>query len=1483
MKRKAFICALLLCLSAMGTGTWAQQVSQDEAMQRAIQFFAKPSSSGMKKAPRKAPRMKAAEVNDAYYIFNDEANGGFVIVSGEERTPDILGYSNGGRFDAAKVPANMRAWLDGYKAQIKAAAASTTLTATSETYVSRTPIAPLLRTEWNQLSPYNLLCPMDNGKQCVTGCVATAMAQVMNYWQHPAQTTATIPNRVAERLNFTHPDIAAGTAIDWANMPRAEWDATTEAQQKAVSELMLYCGMAVQMDYGANSSAAYSQNVAPALANYFGYDANYRFVKRRRNSVSYVASEGYDYEDWLYVIYNELRQGHPVYYSGQSSSSGHAFVCDGYASEDYYHIDWGWGGDYNGFFRLQVMNPEGRGTGGGSSSDGYASDQDAIIGCVPSGYTDTKAALACHSIATSQTTVQRSAATGNFPSVAITPRLFVTTHAAGIDYALALYQDDVQRSLLSSATASARVGDILSNSFSVSISEEVADGEYQIVPVCRKAGESTWQRCLDSDVFYVKAVVSGQTLTLTPMDYTTTPISDAKLVCTAAPVITGTYHYTDKFSASFTIRNDGGDYIGPLCIFNSTTQDILAEQMVSLAAGETKTVTMTNITPWSMRTDNTQNHFYLGSYIGDIHVSGSEFAMAPFPILRVTTNIPELPEAEDDGYNSYWIHDTKLNATLRIEYPEPDGYAPTVNGKVNVKLSTANSGDVFSTDLDINLKPGQSAELPLNLPKETISTFYLYILGFSATPILQEDSKSFKIENNGSPGYSIVVSGGKKVPGWVNYTVSVSPEGAGSVNSDSSGQIILGSEMSITAAPFMLYDGGRYRWDEEFYNTHKYMHINYYFDHWTKNGVLVSKDNTLTLTMDEDCALVAHFKPIIKLTCIETPTVEGTLEAGSNNTYNAVIWNESEEDYEGDVTLTYWADTKYGDPSIQTTASTHVAIKAGETQHVSLQLRNIASTNVTLYSYLTFSHPKVDIRECNISGSNVEIALYPRIRATLTVLNADADHYIDADSIRVSVRLEKPANCRAYKGTLPIQLMRIDGGGMSHTFGTQEIDVDFTNEESIVRELTFHSGNSTTHYSYGDFLFNLHFDLPSVWKEDSYRYEYKTECIGNDIIYHLKTDWGIRGSVLAYSPSIEVGTVGLKDNNNAGNEEIFFSSGMTAHAHAPPAAGYYFRCWTDKDGNIVSRDARYTFVTSFKTEGERYALKANFEPGTAPAKRTIRAEAQPYGMGTVTGSDTYYDGEEVTLTATAAKGYEFICWQSEDGTELSTDATYTFTVSQDATYTAVFAVYEEAVTVIAEGKTMDYGEEVPTLTFKTMGRGTLKGEPVLSTEVTSTTKPGTYEIVVSRGTSTNRHLTLKNGKLIVRKANLTIHVDDAAMILGEELPTFDLIVSGLVGDDTLESTFSRLPYAYVPGGTPTAVGTYNILINSGTSDYYTVTREEGTLTVSVPVGVESIKADNAATDVYLLSGQKIRAKAKDLHDLPAGAYIIGGKKVVVGR
>lgn len=1436
----------------MGTGTWAQQVSQDEAMQRAIQFFAKPSSNGMKKALRKAPRMKAAEVNDAYYIFNDEANGGFVIVSGEERTPDILGYSNGGWFDAAKVPANMRAWLDGYKAQIKAAAASTMPTATSETYVSRTPIAPLLRTEWNQLSPYNLLCPMDNGKQCVTGCVATAMAQVMNYWQHPAQTTATIPNRVAERLNFTHPDIAAGTAIDWANMPRTQLDATTDAQQQAVSELMLYCGMAVQMNYGANSSAAYVSNIAPALINYFGYDPGCRLLFRS------------NYEDWLYIIYNELRQGRPILYYGSSSSSAHEFVCDGYASEDYYHIDWGWGGAYNGFFRLQVMNPEGRGTGGGSSSDGYAQLQNVILGCVPAGHADPQAPIACRSIAMNQTSFTRNS-TGNFSGITITPELFVTTHCSSIDYALALWQNGQQLSLLSTATTSDRVGESFKNDISVSLGEDLADGEYQITPVCRRTGESTWQRCLDAISSSLTATISGETLTLSPMEDTSTPI-EAKLVCTATPIITGSYHYTDNFSASFTVRNEGDDYAGPLYIINSTTQDVLAEQVVSIAAGETKTIVMENVVTCSMNSDNSNNTFHLGSYIGNVYVSSSEFALSPYPHLKVTYTLPSTAEREGDYL---WIYDKSLTATARIEYPQPTGYAPTVNGQVTIWLGWCPQIAPFATmNANISLKPGEAVEIPVYFDESTLSAHYNALMALRTYPV--ESSTRFFIDETWDDVTWFFINGGPKAPELVKYTVNITPNGAGSTNGKSSSSIIAGSELSITAQPFWRYEGNTYYWNEELYKMYSDAHIDYFFDHWTNNGVVVSEDNTLTFNITENSNLVAHFKPVPKLTCLETPLVEGTLEKGSMNTFKTVVWNESDEDYEGDITLKYYT----GGYTAEASATTHVSIKAGETQAISLPLKNIATQSYkeSIITWLTFSHPKLAEKERMISGGHIEIDPDPGINATFTVLNADAEHVIPTDSIIVNVMVERQPNCPAYKGPITIELLRDEDTGC----GEDVIDVDLTEQSSVEKVLVFNSENSFITSFLGH---ALHFGLPATYDRKPY---YAATTVGADTNYKLTTNWGLRGAYFLVSSSAEAGKVGLRSTRDLANDNDFYGTGMTVRAHATPAEGYYFRSWTDEAGNIVSRDALYIFKASFATAGEIKTLKANFEKGTAPAKHTVKVKAEPFQQGSVSGDGVFYAGENAVLKATAAKGYEFICWQAEDGTQLSTDATYTVTVSQDATYTAVFTIYENLV-ITAENKSMVYGGEVPELTYKVTGTGTLKGEPSLITSVRSTTKPGTYDIIVQKGTTNNRRLTLKNGNLTVKKAELTGHVEDATMHLGEELPTFVFTLEGFVGNDTMESTFTTLPRCYVSGGTPKEVGTYTIKMTRGSSDYYNVTTGEGTLTVLMADAIQDILSENAPADIYTLSGQKIRAKAKDLHNLPAGAYIIGGKKVVIGR
>jgi hypothetical protein len=196
---------------------------------------------------------------------------------------------------------------------------------------------------------------------------------------------------------------------------------------------------------------------------------------------------------------------------------------------------------------------------------------------------------------------------------------------------------------------------------------------------------------------------------------------------------------------------------------------------------------------------------------------------------------------------------------------------------------------------------------------------------------------------------------------------------------------------------------------------------------------------------------------------------------------------------------------------------------------------------------------------------------------------------------------------------------------------------------------------------------------------------------------------------------------------------------------------------------------------------------------------------------------------------------------------------------------------------------MVYGETVPELTYTVTGTGTLKGEPSLITSVRSTTKPGTYDILVQKGTTNNRRLTLKNGKLTVRKAELTGHVEDATMHLGEELPTFVFTLEGFIGNDTMESTFTTLPRCYVSGGTPTEMGTYTIKMTRGTSDYYNVTTGEGTLTVLAADAIQDILSENAPADIYTLSGVKVRSAATTLSGLPAGIYVVNGRKVVIGN
>lgn len=378
--------AVLLLALISTTMMWADQVTAEQAREQALAFVKnRLTANGRRLAPGAMPQLKQESQINGLYVFNVADNGGFVIVSNDDATRPILGFSDNGHIDADNMPDNMRAWLQGYADEIawlqKQPAQS------RQSARSRAPrqvgshstnaIEPLLgETKWNQGSPYNGLCPKIGNSTCVTGCVATAMAQVMYYTETKAGNSSTVTTAAIPSYSWnstTLEPIAAGSTINWAHMTPTYNNNSTDQAKTAVATLMKYCGYSVGMNYGTGGSSAPSSSIANALKNYFDYNETTQFVMRKL----------YSYAKWTDLIYFELAHNRPVIYSGQSSGGGHAFVCDGYQYQnntDFFHINWGWGGQSNEYFVLSALDPDEQGIGGSSSTDGYRYDQDAIIG-----------------------------------------------------------------------------------------------------------------------------------------------------------------------------------------------------------------------------------------------------------------------------------------------------------------------------------------------------------------------------------------------------------------------------------------------------------------------------------------------------------------------------------------------------------------------------------------------------------------------------------------------------------------------------------------------------------------------------------------------------------------------------------------------------------------------------------------------------------------------------------------------------------------------------------------------------------------------------------------------------------------------------------------------------------------------------------------------------------------------------------------------
>lgn len=361
-----------VALALAAVSTFAAPVSPQQALRLATQFG---GNAIIRHAPGATMKLaytdKAKSGENLFYVFNRGQHDGYVIVSADDRVATVLGYADNGSFSEKAIPSNMKAWLDGYARQISWITSHPSFKNNVAPRRAAGSVLPLLGDiAWDQTAPYNNKCP--NGS--ATGCVATAVGQIMYYHRWPEHGTGqhsytTGTNQYELSANFDT------TYYRWDDMLPVVTTSSPQAAKDAVSTLLYQVGVALNMDYD-ESSGAYSSDIAPALINYFGYDKG---VTRR-------SRDYYTTADWDSLVRFELDNARPVVYDGATGggllgASGHSFVCDGYNSDGYFHINWGWSGTSNGYFLLSALDPDAQGTGGASAgSGGFNYNQDFVGG-----------------------------------------------------------------------------------------------------------------------------------------------------------------------------------------------------------------------------------------------------------------------------------------------------------------------------------------------------------------------------------------------------------------------------------------------------------------------------------------------------------------------------------------------------------------------------------------------------------------------------------------------------------------------------------------------------------------------------------------------------------------------------------------------------------------------------------------------------------------------------------------------------------------------------------------------------------------------------------------------------------------------------------------------------------------------------------------------------------------------------------------------
>lgn len=430
MRKTNRVISLLMIVSLYISPVWASRVSESDAALVANNFMKEVSAnSAVKKAvsgKQMVLKKAAAEEENLFYVYENADGEGWVIVAANDVLRPVLAYSNTGHFRMDNQPVNVKGWLNKYNTfvkQLEADGVEASEEATEEWTALRkgghkakgdAVIGPLITTTWDQGAPFWNSCPGTNNNKAYTGCVATSMAQVMNYWEWPIQGKGSHsykplnPNtgQASTRYKNTLSADFGNTTYDWNNMLDAytyldaygqdkELSGLSTAAKNAVATLMYHCGVATEMMYGNaadGGSGTFTANYnmwstahMPCAQNAF-----WEFFKYKKDGLKSYMRDGYSgyYSswtdaNWTAMIRDELDKKHPIMYDGASSQGGHSFICDGYDNAGYFHFNWGWSGSNDGYYLLSNLAPGSGGAGGGSYS--FSENQGVLIGIVPDG------------------------------------------------------------------------------------------------------------------------------------------------------------------------------------------------------------------------------------------------------------------------------------------------------------------------------------------------------------------------------------------------------------------------------------------------------------------------------------------------------------------------------------------------------------------------------------------------------------------------------------------------------------------------------------------------------------------------------------------------------------------------------------------------------------------------------------------------------------------------------------------------------------------------------------------------------------------------------------------------------------------------------------------------------------------------------------------------------------------------------------------